>query len=326
VSRTLADRGCVEVLSNPFVSPSVHDDFGLAADDPRRRALRLANPLSDEQPELRTSLLATLLPVLRRNVSRGSRDLAVFELGLVTRPTADPPSVAPVVDVSARPAEAELAELEATVPPQPGRLALALPGDRALRGWWGKGRPADWSDAVALASSVAHALSVDIEVSADTGHPPWHPGRCAKLTLPDGTLVGHAGELHPQVVEALELPARTCAAEVDLDVLVAAAPEVVIAEALSTYPLALQDVALVVQEDVPAAAVAAALRAGGGPLVESVDLFDVYVGPQVGAGRKSLAYRLGLRAPDRTLTADEAISARDAAVAEATRQTGAAQR
>jgi phenylalanyl-tRNA synthetase beta chain len=326
VSRTLADRGCVEVLSNPFVSPSVHDDFGLAADDPRRRALRLANPLSDEQPELRTSLLATLLPVLRRNVSRGSRDLAVFELGLVTRPTADPPSVAPVVDVSARPAEAELAELEATVPPQPGRLALALTGDRELRGWWGKGRPADWSDAVALASSVAHALSVDIEVSADTGHPPWHPGRCAKLTLPDGTLVGHAGELHPQVVEALELPARTCAAEVDLDVLVAAAPEVVMAEALSTYPLALQDVALVVQEDVPAAAVAAALRAGGGPLVESVDLFDVYVGPQVGAGRKSLAYRLGLRAPDRTLTADEAISARDAAVAEATRQTGAAQR
>jgi phenylalanyl-tRNA synthetase beta chain len=179
---------------------------------------------------------------------------------------------------------------------------------------------------VALARSVADVLEVDLRVSADPDHAPWHPGRCARLTLDDGTLVGHAGELHPRVVEALELPARTCAAELDLDVLVAAAPDVVLAAPLSTYPLALQDVALVVESSVPAGDVEAALRAGGGALVESVELFDVYTGPQVGEGHKSLAYRLGLRAPDRTLTADEASAARAAAVEEATRWTGARQR
>jgi phenylalanyl-tRNA synthetase beta chain len=326
VSRTLADLGCVEVLSNPFVSPSVHDDFGLAADDPRRRALRLANPLSEEQPELRTSLLATLLPVLRRNVSRGARDVALFELGSVTRPEGDVQETAPVPDVRARPSEAELAAVEALVPPQPGRLAFALAGDRELRGWWGEGRPADWSDAVALVHAVADALSVSVRVTADPTHAPWHPGRCATVTLADGTLVGHAGELHPRVVETLDLPARTCAAEVDLDVLIAAAPAVVPAAPLSTYPLALQDVALVVDEGTPAAEVEAALREGGGPLVESVDLFDLYTGPQVGEGRKSLAYRLGLRAPDHTLTAEEAAAARETAVAEAARRTGAVQR
>jgi phenylalanyl-tRNA synthetase beta chain len=323
VSRTLAERGGVEVLSYPFVSPSVHDDFGLPADDARRVAVRLANPLSDEQPELRTSLLASLLPVLRRNVSRGNRDVGLFELGSVTRPAAADLGTAPMPPVDRRPSAEELAAVEAAVPAQPTRVALALAGDRELHGWWGPGRAADWSDAVAMATAVAGALSVGLEVVADAAHPPWHPGRCARLTLPVGTLVGHAGELHPQVVEALELPPRTCAAELDLDVLVAAAPEVVPAQPLSTYPLALQDVALVVPAATPAAAVRAALMAGGGDLVESVDLFDVYVGPQVPTGHKSLAYRLGLRAPDRTLTAEEAAAAREAAVAEATRRTGA---
>ena len=196
VSRTLAEHGCVEVLSYPFVSPAVHDDFGLAADDPRRMALRLANPLSDEQPELRTSVLATLLPVLRRNVSRGTRDLGVFELGSVTRPTSTDLVPAPMPPVEARPSAEQLAAVEAAVPPQPTRVALALTGDRVVRGWWGEGRPADWSDAIALAGAVAGALSVDLDVVADADHPPWHPGRCAKLTLADGTLVGHAGELH----------------------------------------------------------------------------------------------------------------------------------
>jgi phenylalanyl-tRNA synthetase beta chain len=325
ISRTLADRGCVEVLSYPFVAPQVHDDFRLPPDDPRRRAVRLANPLSDEQPEMRTSLLATLLPVLRRNVSRGNRDLAVFELGLVTRPR-EAPTTAPQPRVDRRPSSEVLAELDAAVPPQPGRVALALAGERDERGWWGEGRPADWSDAVSLARAVADTLRVEVVVTADADHAPWHPGRCAALRLADGRLVGHAGELHPQVVETLELPPRTCAAELDLDLLISQAPEAVPAAPLSTYPLALQDVALVVAETTPAADVEAALWAGGGELVESVQLFDVYAGPQVGEGRKSLAYRLGLRAADRTLSSEDASAARDAAVAEAARRTGAVQR
>ncbi|WP_460461332.1 phenylalanine--tRNA ligase subunit beta-related protein, partial [Angustibacter peucedani] len=170
-----------------------------------------------------------------------------------------------------------------------------------------------------LAASVGAGSLV---VSADR-HEPWHPGRCARLALADGTLVGHAGELAPAVVAALDLPERTCAAEVDLDVLLGSVPEVVLAEPVPSPPVALRDVALVVPVDVPAAQVEAALREGGGDLLEQVRLFDEYRGEQVGEGQRSLAYRLVLRAADRTLTGDEATAARDAAVARATERTGA---
>jgi phenylalanyl-tRNA synthetase beta chain len=184
----------------------------------------------------------------------------------------------------------------------------------------------DWSDAVAAVMELAAAVGVDLEVTSDD-HAPWHPGRCARLTVRDrdrsGTVIGHAGELHPRVVAALELTPGTCAAEVDLDVLLSAVPDVVRAAPMSTHPVALRDIALVVDADVPAAAVEAALRAGGGPLVEDVRLFDEYCGAQLEPGRRSLAYHLVLRAPDRTLTGEEAEAARDAAVAEATARTGA---
>ncbi len=314
-SRSLADAGLVEVWSYPFVAASRSDELGLPADDARRRALRVTNPMSDEQPLLRTSVLSTLVDVARRNLSRGARDVAIFEVGRVFRPLEHGPA-APALPRGARPTDAELAALDAAVPPQPRRAALLLAGARERKGWWGPGRPADWSDAVACVQALATTLGVPLEVSGDD-HAPWHPGRCAQFALPDGTLVGHAGELHPRVVAALELPARTCAAEVDLDVLVAAAPAVVAAQPLSTHPVALRDVALVVADDVPAARVEAALREGAGPLLEQVLLFDDYRGEQVGAGRRSLAYRLVLRAPDRTLTGEEAEAARDAAVAAA---------
>jgi len=308
------------VLSYPFVSPAVHDAFGLPDDDPRRLALRLANPLSDEQPEMRTSVLATLLDTLRRNVGRGGTDVALFEIGLVTRPHSLD-QVAPRPEVTGRPSDADLAAVLAAVPDQPRRVGIVLTGQRDLVGWWGPGRPADWTDALDAALLVARTLALEPRVSADE-HPPWHPGRCARLEL-DGRLVGHAGELHPAVIGALGLPPRTCAAELDLDVLTGASMAIRPARPVSTYPVAKEDVALVVEDSVPAGTVEEALREGGGDLLESVRLFDVYTGPQVGAGRKSLAFALRLRAPDRTLTADEAAAVRDAAVASAGARAGA---
>jgi phenylalanyl-tRNA synthetase beta chain len=175
---------------------------------------------------------------------------------------------------------------------------------------------------------------VPFRVEADQQHPPWHPGRCAAIFVTGGEggewLAGHAGELHPRVVHAFRLPERTCAAELDLSVIETAASAlgVVQAPVVSPYPVATQDVALVVDASVPAAQVEAALVAGaggadGGGLLEEVALFDVYTGEQVGAGRKSLAYTLRFRAPDRTLTDQEVTAARDAAVAEAGRRVGA---
>jgi phenylalanyl-tRNA synthetase beta chain len=142
--------------------------------------------------------------------------------------------------------------------------------------------------------------------------PPWPPGRCAGFWIGD-RLVGHAGELHPQVVEALGLPPRTCAMELSLDALPLAEQRP--APSVSPFPPVLLDVSLVVDQDRPAAEVADALREGAGPLLESLRLFDVYTGAQAGAGKRSLAYSLRLRAPDRTLTGEAANAARDAAVA-----------
>ncbi|MGH8824008.1 MAG: phenylalanine--tRNA ligase subunit beta [Jiangellaceae bacterium] len=320
LERAVAAAGYVEAPSYPFVGLRDLDALGLPADDPRRQVLRLANPLSDEEPFLRTTLLPGLLAAVRRNVGRGMPDVALYESGLVFRPGPGPLPSPPRLRVDGRPTDDEVAELFAAVPSQPRRLATAAAGDRVSAGWWGRAEPASWADAVESARIVAAEAGVELTVRRDE-HAPWHPGRCAALYVGE-TLVGHAGELHPRVVEALGLPARTVAMEMEIDRL-GAVDEPTPAPRVSTFPVATQDVALVVSAQVPAADVEAALRAGAGELLESLRLFDVYEGAQVGEGRRSLAYALRFRAPDRTLTVEETTAARDAAVAEASRRTGA---
>ncbi len=284
VATTLAHQGLVEVLSYPFVAPELFDRLGYAADDPRRRTVRLANPLNDEAPLMRTSVLDTLLDTLRRNVARGMRDVAVYELGLVTV-APDVPFTAPVPGIESRPDDETLAQIMAAVPAQPRHVAFAAAGDAERGGPWGPARPVDAADAVAWALAVGKSVGLDLVVGA-AQREPWHPGRCVQLSLPDGTVVGHVGELHPKAVAALDLPARAVAGELDVDVLVDATGEPLQATPLSTYPLAHSDVALVVAEEVPSAAVEAALRTGAGASLESLVLFDIYRGDQVGDGRK----------------------------------------
>lgn len=325
VGRALAGAGYVEAPNYPFVSEQVFDQLLLEADDPNRRVVKLTNPLSDEEPALRTSLLPGLLGALRRNVGRGSHDLALFETGLVFHPREER-KVAAALPVDRRPTDEEIAELNAALPVQPRHVAAVLAGAREQAGWWGRGRPADWADAVEAARSVAREAGAELVVRKGQ-YGPWHPGRTAELVVvADGaeTVVGHAGELHPRVVKALGLPDRTSAMELDLDAVEAVGNDTPQAPRISTFPVATQDVALVVDQFVPHAEVEAALRDGAGELLESVRLFDVYENAeQLGEGRKSLAYALRFRAPDRTLTVDEATAARDAAVALAGERTGA---
>lgn len=310
VTRAVAGAGYTEVLAYPFESPALRDTLGLPDDDPRRQAIRLVNPLSDDEPELRTSLLPGLLGVAARNLGRGTRDLAIFETGLVfhPRPAGEPPALP---GIAARPSDAEIAALDAALPDQPTHLAAVLTGARSPRGWWGEARPADWADAVDLARTVARAARAEVTVHpADRA--PWHPGRCAELRLGD-TVVGHAGELHPRVIAALDLPVRSCAVELVLDAFPVPAPPV--GPDISGYPPVLLDVALVVGDDVSAATVEATVREAAGPLLESIRLFAVYTDAErLGAGLRSLTWALRFRAPDRTLTVDEATDARDTAV------------
>jgi phenylalanyl-tRNA synthetase beta chain len=323
VGYALAGGGFVESLSYPFVGPADWSSLGLADDDPRRTTLRIANPLSEQEPELRTTLLPGLLHTLARNVGRGQTDAALFETGVVFRPDREP-RPAPRLGVDRGPTAEEVAALEASVPDQPRHLALALCGDREPPGWWGPARPASWADAIGAVRRLGEVLGVDLAVEAGQ-YEPWHPGRCAQVRI-GGRVVGHAGELHPRVCKAYGVPPRTAVAEVDLDALVEAAPLIVAAPSFSSYPVAKEDVALVVDEMVPAGEVEAALRSGAGELLERIRLFDVYTGDPVPPGKKSLAFALRFRAPDRTLTEAETGAARDAAVAAAAERVGAEQR
>ncbi|MEU7334432.1 phenylalanine--tRNA ligase subunit beta [Streptomyces sp. NPDC007074] len=324
VGRALAGAGFVEALNYPFLSEDVFDQLGLAADDPNRRVVTLVNPLSDEEPALRTTLLPGLLGALRRNDGRGAHDLALFETGLVFHPHGEQ-RIASRLPVDRRPTDEEIGALTATLPVQPRHVAVVLTGAREQAGWWGKGRPADWADAVEAARTVAREAGAELVVRAGR-YGPWHPGRCAELAVVlDGEerVVGHAGELHPRVLKALNLPGRTCAMELDLDRLEEAGAGALQAPRISGFPVATQDVALVVDRGVPHAEVEAALREGAGGLLESIRLFDVYESEQLGEDKKSLAYALRFRAADRTLTVDEASAARDAAVALAGERVGA---
>ncbi|WP_328411748.1 phenylalanine--tRNA ligase subunit beta [Nocardia sp. NBC_00403] len=318
VSRALAFAGCVEVPPPVFLPPGVFDTWGLDADDPRRATTRVLNPLDAERPELATTLLPGLLEVAARNISRGARDLAVYGIAQVVLTG---PNVAPIaaLPVDRRPTDEQIAELIGSLPAQPVHVAAVLTGRRDPRGPWGPGRAVEAADAFALADAVADAAGVTIERKA-AAHLPWHPGRCAEL-LVDGELVGHAGELHPAVLERAGLPPRTCAVELDLDALPLRESRPV--PVVSPFPAVLQDVSVSVEKAVAAASVESALRSGGGELLEDIALFDVYEGAQAGEGRKSLTYALRFRATDRTLTEDEASAARDAAVAAAADAVGA---
>jgi phenylalanyl-tRNA synthetase beta chain len=322
VGRFVAGAGLVEVLSFPFVGDAAFDALGLADDDVLRRTVRLANPLSAEEPAFTTTLLPGILRTAARNLGRGASGVALYETGTVAIPVDRGP--APIFGVRLRPSEAELAKLQDALPDQPLHLAAVFAGEWERSGWWGEGRTASWADAIGLVRELGTELGIDVEVRA-AQRMPWHPGRCAQV-LVGGAELGHAGELHPRVCAAHGLPRGSAALEVDLGQLIGHAVAVAGAPALSTFPVAKEDVALVVGDEVSADELARTLREGAGELCESVRLFDVYTGAQIGPGRKSLAFALRFRAPDRTLTETETAAARDAAVALAAERHGAEQR
>ncbi|MCA0156958.1 phenylalanine--tRNA ligase subunit beta [Tsukamurella sp. M9C] len=318
VSRSLAHTGHVEVLTSPFLPAGVFDTWGLEADDPRRNTTKVLNPLEADRPSLATTLLPGLLEILARNVSRGQRDLALYTIAQVVLPSAATVAVDPI-PVDRRPTAEQVAELNASLPSQPEHIALVFTGQRILAGPSGPGRAADAADAFEAVREIGRASNVELTLRS-AQFAPFHPGRCAEVLVGE-TVVGHAGELHPAVLERAGLPERTTAVELDLDAIPLA--ENLPAPVISPFPAVLQDVAVVVDAAVPAEDVRAALADGAGELLEAIALFDVFTGAQVGEGRKSMAFSLRFRAGDRTLTEDEASAARDAAVAKASEVVGA---
>ena len=318
VGKSLALGGYVEVLPTPFLPAGVFDQWGLPADDPRRITTAVLNPLEADRPHLATTLLPALLEALSRNVSRGFVDVALFAIAQVVQPTEGTGAVQ-LIPTHRRPTDEEIAALDASLPHQPVHVGAVLTGLREPRGPWGPGRPVEAADAFEAVRVIARACGVDVRLRA-AQYLPWHPGRCAEV-LVDGRVVGHAGQLHPAVIERAGLPKGTCAVELNLDAV--PVTEVLPAPRVSPFPAVFQDLSLVVAADMAAQTVIDAVRAGAGELLEDVALFDVYTGPQIGEDRKSLTLALRFRAPDRTLTEDEASAARDAAATVAAERVGA---
>jgi phenylalanyl-tRNA synthetase beta chain len=322
--QALADAGLTEVLAFPFVSKAANDTFGVAEEGAARTAVKLANPISEEHGYLRTSVLPGLLEVAKRNHSRGFRDLAIFEAGLVFLP-GDRLGTPFIPPLGVKPSDEVLDALYDGVPDQPLHVAAVLTGHDSPAAAGHAPRLWDWADALDIARLAGDVLGVELVVTQGR-HQAFHPGRAAQLSLRSGEVVGYAGELHPKLLAAHDVPARSVALELNADALFEAAADVVVARHISTFPVATQDVALVVPQDVPADDVLAALREGAGELLEDVALFDVYSGKGIEDGKKSLAFGLRFRATDRTLTADEASEAREHAVAAAAERFGAVQR
>ena len=314
VATMLASRGFAEVQTFPFTNQVSIDFMGFTGE--RAATYRIANPMSEESPLLRVHLVPGLIEVAQRNISRGAKDFAIFEMGSIFRSSQKlVPFISP--DLSKRADQKVIDAIFASVPPQAYHVAGLLVGKVESEDWQGRARTYNWQDAIAFAQEILQLCNLEWTVQR-SDFAPWHPGRCAELIV-DGKAVAHAGELHPRIVAKYGLPERSVAFAVGLSAL----PDspIVRPSRVGTMPAALQDVALIVNSDVSASQVEAALRAGAGELLESITLFDRY--DKLGDSKISLAFSLVFRAPDRTLTGAEVTEMREAAVAEAVRATGA---
>jgi phenylalanyl-tRNA synthetase beta chain len=312
VAMMLASRGLAEVQTFPFTNQATIDAMGFVGD--RASTYKVANPMSEEFPLMRVHLVPGLIEVAQRNISRGAKDFAIFEMGSIFRSSQKlVPAISP--DLSQRPDQKVIDEIFASVPLQGYHVAGLLVGKVENENWQGKARAYNWQDAIAFAQDVLALCNLEWSV-ARSDLAPWHPGRCAELIV-NGK--AHAGELHPRIIAAYGLPERSVAFAVALNALPDS--QLVRPTTVGTMPAAVQDVALVVDAKVSAADLEGALREGAGDLLESITLFDRY--DKIGDGKISLAFTLVFRATDRTLTGEEVSAMREAATAVAAAKFGA---
>jgi phenylalanyl-tRNA synthetase beta chain len=308
----LRDLGFDQAVGWSFTHPAEAERLRIAAEDPRAKPVLLANPLSEDQSAMRTTLLGSLLDIASSNTARGTTSLALFESARVY--LQEPPTGRKPVDVTGnRPVDPLAGRFAGDQPApftEPHRLAGIAVGSLGARSWRGGGETADFFAVKGVLEALATQLGAELEFAP--GEEPFlHPGRTATVSA-NGQSVGWLGEVHPLVCRSWDLGAAV-AFELDAAPLLAAASAGEERyEDVTTFPAVYQDLAVVVPADVPAAEVRAAVLAGGGELLYAAEVFDLYEGEQVGEGRKSLALELEFRAPDRTLTDEEVAGLRDA--------------
>jgi len=287
----LVSLGLQEVITYRLTTPEREARLlppGVPAD--ARPYVRLKNPITPERTVMRHSLLSSVMEVVERNYRLSSR-LALFEIGPVFLP----------VDGA----------VAAALPQEPRRLVLAMTGLRQLPDWESaETHTLDFFDLKGVLEALCSALHI-AGVSFQPGeHATFHPGKCARI-LAGETGLGVFGELHPLVKGRLDLEgAPVLAAELDLEALLACVPARYTMQPVPAFPPVLEDIAVIVDETLPAGEIETAIRQAGGQMLVGVRLFDIYRGEQIGAGKKSLAYSLTYQALDRTLTNQDAAQIR----------------
>ncbi|MDW7652137.1 MAG: phenylalanine--tRNA ligase subunit beta [Bacillota bacterium] len=277
--------GLAETINYSFVSPQSFDRLQIPTDSPIRETVAIANPLSEEQSVMRTLLLGGLLSAVSYNRNRNEHNLKLFELGAVYLPRAG---------------SAE------TLPDERTMLGLVLTGAFPTEHWHHKPVEADFFDVKGIIETVFSWLGI---VNADYTQTeiPWcQPGQAAAVLL-GGEAAGWIGRIHPDVMDAYDLEKPVYAAELDLEILLSHVNLLTGYAPLPRYPAVLRDIAVVVPDAVSTREVASLIREAGGELVEDVALFDLYQGPQIPQGSRSLAFAVTYRDPSRTLR-DEVVA------------------
>jgi phenylalanyl-tRNA synthetase beta chain len=297
----LTDLGLQEIITHRLTSPD-NEARRLAPETPPEEMpyYTLANAISPERAVLRHSLLSSVLNIVERNTRIRER-IAVFEINPVF-----------------------LFSEESVLPDEKTHLVIALTGPRALINWQGADNSSmdffDLKGIIELALDGLHLADVRYEAS---GHPSFHPGKCARVYAGEKQ-IGLMGELHPRAVENYDLPETPLlAAEFNLEAIIEAVPALFHVNSIPTQPPILEDIALILNEEVPAAEVEYLIRQTGGRIITNVQLFDVYRGDQIGPGKKSLAYSLTYQDPKRTLTDKDAARLRNKIVIRLERELGA---
>lgn len=276
VSLICREAGFDESMSHSFISPKFYDMIGWPSGDSRRISTTILNPLGEDFSVMRTTVLPSLLDNLAHNHAHRNATASLFELGTVYIPTVKDGKADPDV----LPHEEKILVLGSY-----GRLSFF-----ALKG---------------VLEALCRELNVkSVSFVPEKNNPSYHPGRCARILAGDRPL-GVFGAIHPAVIKSYGLSGEVLAAELSLDALFAAADSLKLYQPLPKFPASSRDIAVIVDDEIPAAMLESAIRRAAGSLLENVKLFDVYKGQNIPSGKKSMAYSMSLRAPDRTLTDEE---------------------
>ncbi|MBP3360862.1 MAG: phenylalanine--tRNA ligase subunit beta [Clostridia bacterium] len=270
LSSVMLSQGFNEICTYTFTSPSVFDKLNIPSDSDMRNVVKIRNPLGEDTSVMRTTTLGSMLETLSRNLNFSNKSAKLFEIGRIYIPR------------------------EGELPEEPEILTLGMYGDSF-----------DFYDIKGACEAVISEMHVkDVSYEQCTDNPTFHPGRCACITAGDRQ-IGVVGQLHPSVAANYDIDVPVYAAQIELEGLMAAAESTVKYKQLPKFPAVTRDIAMLVDVQVPVAALEGIITAAGGKLMESVQLFDVYEGKQIPEGKKSVAYSVVFRAADRSLTNDE---------------------